>query len=70
VERSNHGKIKVLFQYLPGGSSENHGKTTVRGARVPAKIQSKYFLNTRVEHCQYTSQLGPNILSTNMLFTT
>jgi hypothetical protein len=48
---------EMLSQYFPGGSEENHLKTSVRIAGVLAETQTERLPNTGAECYHYTNSL-------------
>jgi hypothetical protein len=59
LEGSCHIQIEVLSLHLPGGTEENHKKTSVRKAGAPAKIWTEHLLHTSLEPYHYIS---PSVL--------
>jgi hypothetical protein len=57
LEESDSGLIEVLTRNFPGGTEENH-ENSIWTAGDPAEIRTEYFLNTNLEHCDYTNLLG------------
>jgi hypothetical protein len=57
LEGSSHRLIKVLSQNLSRGADENHKRTSVRIASVPAKIQTGHLPSTRLDHYFYNNLL-------------